>query len=394
MRTVCLVGAFISFIGCLCPYGRTDEVNTAKLVSANTDFGLNLFEKLIEQNSGKNIFISPTSIAIALEMTYNGALGETQKTMADILELQGMNLHDLNKANAALMAMLGNLDDDVQLNIANSLWANKEIPFKSDFLKRNEEFYHAKVSNLDFGDPATSQKVINDWVSEKTIGKIDKIVEDGEIDMDAVLFLINAVYFKGSWAVKFDKEYTRDRDFTLLDGSKKKVPMMASISKSFGSYFEDGFEAVSLPYGSGKVRMYIFLPNTDSSLEKFIKNLNAKNWKDWMSKFREEEVAVILPKFKLEYEVNLNNSLKELGMGIAFSHDANFKGMCQRDSLIDKVKHKTFVDINEEGTEASSATSVKMKKNGGYVIINHPFFCVIRDDTTGAILFMGCIVEP
>jgi serpin B len=366
-----------------------------RLVSANTSFGFKLFEKLLERSTGENIFISPTSIAMALEMTYNGARGGTQKAMAETLELQGMSLEAVNQANTDLTAALESLGD-IQLDIANSLWADKRTTFEPDFIKRNKDFYQAALRSLDFGDPVASAAAINKWVDEETRGKIREMVEDSEVGMDVVLFLINAVYFKGSWTVKFDEQYTGERDFTLLDGSKKKVPMMMTKSNRFGRYQGDGFQAVSLPYGDEKVSMYIFLPDRDLSLEEFHKRLSAESWANWMSRFQKEETTVILPRFKLECEANLNKALKELGMGVAFSsRDADFTGMCTGRCWIDKVKHKTFVEVNEEGTEAAAATVVKMKRGGpAPVRVDRPFFCAIRDDTTGAVLFMGCVVEP
>jgi serpin B len=369
----------------------------AELVSANNSFGFKLFEELTEQNPGKNVFISPTSIAIALEMTYNGARGETQQAMAEALQLKEMSLQELNQANAAIMKSLNDLNSDVQLSIANSLWANKDITFKPDFMKRNEDFYHAAINNLDFSDPAASSAAINKWLSENTQQRIREIVKESDINMDAVLFLINAVYFKGRWMVLFDEKYNRERDFTLMDGSKKKVIMMTASSNQFSIHGDDGFQAVSLPYGKGRISMYIFLPDRDSSLKSFLKGLDADNWESWVSQLQKgEELTIILPKFKLEYEADLNDVLKSLGMGVAFSPKADFSGISQQGGFIDEVKHKTFLEVNEEGTEAAAATVVKMKR--GYatapVIVDRPFFCVIRDDETGAILFMGSILDP
>jgi len=395
-----VIGSLV--LGYSCPFvysdlpekGNSDSEMLHGLVSANTSFGFHLYEKLIERDSESNIFISPASIAMALAMTYNGARGETQQAMAEALALQGMSLQQLNQANAALMAKLRNLDDNVLLDVANSLWARKGVEFKPDFMKINQDFYQAYIETLDFDAPS-APAVIDAWVKEKTRGKIEQMVQ--EIPGGIILFLINAVYFKGSWAVKFDEKYTRERDFTLLDGSKKKIPMMMSKSDRFRRYRGDGFQAISLPYGDGKVSMYIFLPNRDSSLGEFHKSLSAKNWESWVSQSQREETMIILPKFTLKYEVVLNNALEELGMGVAFDgREANFEGMCSGGGVwIDEVKHKTFVEVNEEGTEAAAATSVRMKKGGPRpMTVDRPFFCAIRDNETGTVLFMGSVVDP
>jgi serpin B len=381
-------------LGCLSSPGIAVDSKPidAELVSANTEFGFNLFAKLAGGNREENIFISPTSIAIALEMTYNGAREETQKAMAEALSLQGMSLQEMNQANADLMSSLEDLDD-VQLGIANSLWARKGDKFKPDFMKRNQEFYRAYIETLDFAAP-DALSTINDWVKKETGGKIEEMVD--EIDAGIILLLINAVYFRGTWMVEFNKEATKEGEFTLLDGSKKMVPMMIARSDHYRSCWGENFRAIALPYGNEKVSMYIFLPGENSNLVEFCRELSAGSWEGWMSKFKKYgEATVSLPRFNMEYEIVLNKALGQLGMGVAFDPDkANFGGMCEGNCWIDEVKHKTSVEVKEEGTEASAATTVKMKRGAPPLVINRPFFCAIRDDTTGAILFMGCIVEP
>jgi serpin B len=370
-----------------------------RLVSANSKFGFKLFSQLAKQDPGKNIFVSPSSVAFALAMTYNGAGGETQQAMAKTLELSGLSLDEVNQAYASLRTMLENPDPKVQLAIANSLWARKGIAFKPDFVKRNKDFYQAEVTELDFGKSSATQ-AINAWVSKNTHGKIDKIIE--RINPEAILFLINAIYFKGNWSVEFDKEKTQAGVFTLLDGRKKKHPMM-SQSGRYSYYRGNKFQAVSLPYGTGRVSMYIFLPDKDSSLEAFLASLNAENWKTWMSQFRSMKGDILLPRFKLEYEVVLNNALKALGMEVAFNKQrANFGGMCSispdANAYITEVKHKTFVEVNEEGTEAAAATSVGIGITSVVqtfrMVVDRPFLCAIRDNKTGTVLFMGSVVEP
>ncbi|MEH2267026.1 MAG: serpin family protein [Nostoc sp.] len=375
-------------------------VNTdTKIVESSNKFGFKLFSEVLKNDRGeKNIFISPSSVAIALAMTYNGASGSTQQAMAKTLELQGMNLPEINSSYAAaLKQLLDNSDAKVQLKIANSLWANQDVTFAPDFLKKTQDFYQAKVSNLNFKDAAASS-IINNWVKENTNGKINKIVET--IEPNQVLFLINAIYFKGNWSNEFDKNQTAQYPFQITSGKRKQHPMM-SQNGDYRYYESEQFQAVSLPYGKdGKVSFYIFLPKQNSNLKEFYKNLNVENWEKWMTQFNKQKGFIRLPRFKTDYEVTLNDALKSLGMEEAFSNKANFSGM-GKNFAISQVKHKTFVEVNEEGTEAAAATSVgivatslREEAEPFRMIVDRPFFCVIRDNQTGNVLFMGSIIEP
>ena len=373
----------------------------ARLVSANTKFGFKLFAEVTKQGAGKNVFISPASVGLALAMTYIGAVGETKEAMERALETQGITHPELNQAYAQLRAALESADPKVQLNIANSLWAKKDITFNPDFIQRNKQFYGAEVTTLDFGDPS-APATINSWVAEKTKGKIARIVDN--IDPQSILFLINAIYFNGKWTAEFDKAKTNDDVFTTAGGQQKRHPMMHQSGK-YRYYERSDFQAVSLPYGAGRVSMYIFLPAKGASLVEFQKNLTAANWETWMKGFVETKGEIAVPRFKVEYEIGLNDALKALGMGIAFDPDrANFTGIGQTSGniFISRVKHKTFAEVNEEGTEAAAATSVEMSVTSAMreppktfrMIVDHPFFCAIRDNRTGTVLFVGSIVDP
>jgi serine protease inhibitor len=368
-----------------------------KLVAANTKFGFKLFSALIESNNSQNIFISPSSVAIALAMTYNGASGSTGEAMAQTLELQGMSLDEINRSQLTLTQLLTNPDTKVQLNIANSLWARSGINFQPDFLKKNQEFYKAEVTNLDFSKP-NSASIINNWVSKNTNGKIPTIVE--QISPATVLYLINAIYFKGNWTTAFAKDATQNLPFTLLNGTKKQHPLMSQSGRY--QYLENNsFQAISLPYGSRQLSMYVFLPKQNTTLQSFYNSLSVENWEQWMKQFTTRQGSIVLPRFKLEYEVGLSKTLKALGMEEAFGNSANFTAMTETPVKIDEVKHKTFVEVNEEGTEAAAATSVEMRATSARpeqepfrMVVDRPFFFAIRDNQTGTILFMGSIVDP
>lgn len=371
-----------------------------RLVSANTIFGLKLYGELLKQTEGKNLFISGSSVALALAMTYNGAEAETKQAMARALELQGLSAEEVNQAFRDLNAALANPDPKVQLQIANSLWGKKGVNFKADFLQRTKDYYNAEVAELSFNDPSAPQK-INAWVKDKTNGKIDKIID--QISPDAILFLINAIYFKGKWSAEFDKAKTKDDTFTLADGRQKKHPMM-NQSGNYRYLENTNFQAVSLPYGGKRVSMYVFLPAKGASLEAFHKSLTSENWESWMKEFKETPGDIALPRFKMEFEAELNDALKALGMGVAFDPSrANFSRMAQVvDSIyINKVKHKSFVEVNEEGTEAAAVTSVEMRttsiqqpRERFRMTVDRPFFFAIRDNQTGAVLFMGSTLDP
>jgi serpin B len=328
-------------------------------------------------------------------MTYNGAQGQTQQAMAQTLELQGMSLDEVNQANAALRATLTNPDPKVQLFLANSLWARQEVSFNREFQEKNQTFYGAKITALDFNDPRVSS-IINNWVNQSTKGKIDQIINNKEITPNTILFLLNAIYFKGLWATEFDKTKTRELPFTLINGTQKPHPIMFRQSE-YQYYTNELFQAVSLPYGQGRFSLYIFLPQKNINLKAFYKSLKPENWEQWMNQFRPKQLLLGLPRFRLKYGMELNNTLKSLGMEIAFDENrANFTGLTPLPAYISKVKHNTFFEVNEEGSEASGATSVQIATRGlsPQLIVDRPFFCAIRDNQTQSILFMGSVVEP
>ncbi len=371
-----------------------DDPDVSSVASANTRFGFKLLQDLRERDPGGNIFISPLSISIALTMTYNGAVGETERAMAEVLEIDALDLSTINRSNKALRNSLENPDPKVEISIANSIWSRQGVEFNPDFLERNRAFFGAEIASLDFNSPQAAG-IINEWVDTNTNGKIKKIVD--RIDQDVVLFLINAIYFKGNWQDEFDKSQTRPGTFHLSNGSEKQVQMMRR--KGVYSYFRgENFEATSLPYGDGRLGMYIFLPDRNSNLNKFMRNLNEANWEGWISQFQDRTHEMMLPRFKLEYAVSLNDTLEALGMGIAFGDDADFSGMGPS-LFISEVRHKTFVEVNEEGTEAAAVTA------GGFMLrsvsvpppvfrVDRPFFFVIYDADTETILFMGTVTEP
>jgi len=369
------------------------------LIKSDNKFGFKLFKEITEEERNKNIFISPLSISMALGMTYNGADGSTQEAMQKTLELSGLTLQEINESYKSLTELLTNLDPKVKFQIANSIWYRGLFPVEAEFIDINKTYFDAEVSSLNFSAPNAS-KTINGWVNQKTNGRIEEIVDD-VIHPLTVMFLINAIYFKGTWTYEFDERKTIDDMFTLPDGSKKPCQMMSQENEF--QYFEnEDFQAIDLPYGDGDFSMTIFLPQWQKDVDFLISELNQENWNQWIGSFHKQELTLQLPKFTLEYEIELNDVLKALGMEIAFnSKEADFTKMYREEEVgmnlyISKVKHKTFVEVNEEGTEAAAVTSVEMRLEsaGVWMRIDRPFIFAIRENHSGTILFIGKIVQP
>ncbi|MFQ6113663.1 MAG: serpin family protein [bacterium] len=379
------------------PEARDLTVLEKRLVESDNKFSFKLFKEIIKEEKDKNVFISPLSVSMALGMTLNGANGETRAAMEQTLEFTGMTTEEINQSYKSLIELLAQLDPEVIFQIANSIWYRQGMTFEEEFINLNRTFFNALVRALDFGDP-NSVNIINDWVKENTNGKIEKIIE--RIDPGIVMFLINAIYFKGTWTYEFDKELTQDDSFTLPGGSQKACKMM--IQTGGFNYFENNdFQAIDLPYGKGQFRMTIFLPRGSKDVDSLVEEFDAQNWNTWLASFSPDSVTLQLPRFKLEYEIKLNDVLNALGMGIAFAPGrADFTMMYKPGGLwIDYVKHKTYVEVTEEGTEAAAVTVVAIRDSAGgpeikFMRVDRPFVFVIRENHSQTILFMGKIVEP
>jgi serine protease inhibitor len=370
------------------------------LIESDNGFGFKLFKEVIEQEKDKNVFISPLSVAMALAMTYNGASGNTQEAMQKTLELNGLAVEEINESYSSLIKSLTQRDPKVRFEIANSIWYRKGWIFEEEFINANKIYFNALVSALDFNNPNAAD-IINKWVDDNTNGKIKEIVKP-PIHPFTVMFLIDAIYFKGMWSDEFDKNLTKDDWFTLPDGKKKPCKMMEKKNKDF-QYFENSdFQAISLPYGDGNFSMVIFLPRPEKKIDSLIAQLNKENWNQWTNSLTKHKGVIELPKFTLQYELELSKALTALGMGVAFSPGgADFTKMYEgpESLFISKVKHKTFVRVDEEGTEAAAVTSVEMEitsagPSGFFMRVDRPFVFGIRENKYGVIIFLGKILEP
>lgn len=367
----------------------------AAVTHAYTDFGINLFRDLVDESPTGNLFISPTSAAIALAMTYNGAAGETREAMATALGVSGMSLEGLNTANAEWLEALADTQDrKVELAVANSIWARQGFPFRATFFDRTQRFYGAETRELPFD--AVALESINDWAKRNTRGKIESILD--RISPDDVMFLINALYFKGQWRYRFDEGETQPGAFTRLDGSQVDAPMMRQ--RTALPYLDgDDFRMVSLPYGNGRFSMVLALPDPGVDLRVLYDALSPESWESWIGDLQETDVRVVLPRFRVESDKRMNDTLGRLGMEIAFSpFAADFSEMSPAQLFIGFVRQKTFVEVDEQGTEAAAVTvvGVQLTSAPSYPVLefDRPFFFVIQDNATGTILFMGQVTDP
>ncbi len=374
------------------------SAHQSQLTRAQTRFGFQLFAALLPTHARQNLFISPTSVAIALSMLYNGATGETQRAIATTLEITDIPLNDVNEANAALLQAWQSNSASVQSRLANSLWADQRLPLQPAFVQRMQSDYQARVSTLDFSNP-NAVATINQWVQTQTGGRIPQMIN--RIQTDEALFLLNAIYFKGQWTTQFDPTQTRDQPFTLPNGQQRSYPFMAQTG-TYRYYETPTFQAVSIPYGDGHFSFDIFLPSPTVGLAGFYRELNAENWRQWTQQMERRPGSLSLPRLRLASDVTLNEALQALGMGVAFDrYQANFAQLTSQPAYVSRVKHKTFVEVNEEGTEAAGVTAIGIGVRSAVLpsapftlVVDRPFFCVIRDHRTGAVLFMGSIVTP
>jgi len=368
------------------------------MIQGNAAFAFALLRNTCGSGKTENIFVSPLSVSVALSMALNGAAGKTAEEMAGVLGVSEVTLDELNRSMADLETALENADSAVALTVANSLWSRKGFELRPDFLRKNTEFYRAETASLDFSDPG-APGVINGWVNKSTRGLIDKIVDS--VSRETMLYLINAIYFKGRWQAEFDPSLTQDGVFHPAGGGEKQVPMM----NQFGSfrYGEDpALQVVRLPYGGGRMAMYVFLPRTADGLGDLLRALDERSLGEWAGKLRSRAGDVSIPRFKIAYECALKPALQTIGMRTAFTGgEADFSNMAEGDLYISEVKHKAVVDVNEEGTEAAAVTSVEIKATSVEApmdrfafVADRPFFFVIRDDATGALLFMGTLYDP
>jgi serpin B len=376
-----------------------DNYDACELAQTNNNFGLDIFRNLHQQTPNENIFISPTSLATALTMTLNGAANETFTDMQNAMEVEDWDMPTLNAAYQELLPALPNLDNQVDLAIANAIFHEQTFPFESEFLNLNAEFFFSEVNGLDFRDEA-SVGIINGWVDTKTNGLIPDIID--AIPGTAVMYLINAIYFKANWRFRFDSNRTTKQNFYLADNTTEEVDMMTFGEEVSVPYLNHPmFQAIDLAYADSVYSMMLLLPKEESSLQEVVQELNEENWQQWTDALSNEDLEVYMPKFTLEdkHEESMKKALEDLGMGIAFEEiRADFTKMGPLGLYISRVIHKSFIEVNEAGTEAAAVTAVEISNESasypGVLRFDRPFVFAIRDNQTNNILFVGQYVKP
>jgi serpin B len=377
-----------------------DRPETASLSTHR--FAFDLFSNLVRREPLRNVVLSPCSVLFCLGMMYEGAIGETRQAMAETLGISDLDESSRGSAIARLKSELQSSSSDVQLLLANSLWCNREVHVRPDYIARMLEDFNARVESADFSSGETIRQ-INVWVRENTGGKIASIVDN--LPALARLVALNAIYFKGLWASPFQGSMTHDELFTTVTGQPRKVPMMRQLGRF--RYLEGPqFQAVALPYQGERVAMYVLLPAQGRALADFEKTLSSGEWRRWIAQFNPVLGLVGLPRFAANYETCLNGSLQDMGMAIAFDRQgARFDGISvpPPENWIDLILHRSMVEVNEEGTEAAAVTGAiaclssaqgQRPERTFKMIVDRPFVFAIRDEQSGALLFLGAITEP
>jgi serpin B len=375
---------------------KIDDI-PAKCISANNNFSLNLFNNVNAEDQEKNVFLSPVSASFALGMTMNGADGNTFEEMKNTLGFEDLSLDEINATYSTLIGELYNVSDGVEFNLANSIWYSIQFSLQDKFRQLNENYFNAKVEGLDFGDAENTLNTINSWVEDQTKNRIKDLVT--ELDPNACMFLINAIYFNATWKYQFDTENTKTGTF-WIDNNQSVVCDMMTMKHYFKFAQATDYDALELPYGNENYAMLLVLPKTED-INTFISIINDSVVEDIIETLGEDSVNIFIPKLEIEYEKELNNVLQTMGISQAFEQSANFSKMfneMESGIWIEKVKQKSFLKVNEEGTEAAAATAVQMNfesvSDEIFLTFNRPFIFFILEKRTNTILFCGKIMNP
>ncbi|HKI46394.1 MAG TPA: serpin family protein [Balneolales bacterium] len=376
------------------PLTQTEQ----QIATSSQSFGVDVFRNVVaNEQKGKNVFISPLSLSMALAMTVNGAAGDTRAAMMKTLDMSNSSMKDMNTSYQSLMKLLLNADPKVQMNLANSIWYRNTFQAQQNFISTCQSYFDAEVKGLNFSD-SKSVDVINKWVSDKTNGHITNMVQP-PIPGNIVMYLMNAIYFKGDWRHQFDKKKTKLEDFTLSDGTKVK-PEMMNMETVMPYNQSSGTQVLDMAYGDSVFTMTVILPPAGTSIDDFVANLTRDKLDNWIGQLHNEKVNISIPKFKIDYTTDLNKVLSDMGMKVAFDpNNADFSNINPNEQLyISKVKQKSYVNVDEEGTEAAAATSVSIGVNAVISVpvfrADRPFVYLIRERSSGTILFIGKMENP
>jgi len=364
-----------------------------EVITSSNAFGVDLF-RVTAMEEKENMMLSPLSASTALTMLLNGCGTQTYEQIRDMLGYNGLTLEEINSAYQCLVSQLLEADPNVNLALANAVFYRQDFSFRQSYLESMDSSFDAEVAGLDFASPSALE-TINGWASDNTNGKITQVLT--EIDPLTVMFLMNALYFKGTWTYQFKPENTTSTTFYLRDGSEITIDMMHEKLEARAIY-GTGCQAVELTYGGGNFSMVIILP--DGTLQDYLGEFGPQDWDDITSAIdaveSPEQKDIYLPKFKFDYEKQLKDQLMALGMTDAFNeYAADLSGISDEQLFVQFVKQNSFIEVNEEGTEAAAVTTIGI----GYTsinefVVNKPFIFTIRERTTNTLLFIGKVEKP
>lgn len=365
----------------------SDEMNT---------FAFKLYQQLAKESEG-NVFFSPYSIFVALAMTYEGAKNETADEMQQLLSFPQQD--DITLCSFGKIYNLLNHENDYILHTANALWIKEEYPFLASYLQYIEDYYMGKTTEVDFTNSQQAADLINQWIMQQTNNKIKDLIQSTDINPLTALILTNAIYFKGNWKYAFDSDLTTNRSFWISSNKSIQVPMMnqGDTDLTFNYTETEDMQIIKMPYKGDELSMIVYLPK-DHNVSNVEDNLTSSHFKTWNALLSPQTVNIVFPKFTLNPEYSLKEPLMNLGMVNPFTNDADFSGMTgKHDLFIEKVKHKAFISVDEQGTEAAAATSVHMTLKAVQSTLfkaDHPFvYCIVHEETN-TILFMGRVSNP
>ena len=370
----------------------------AEKLSGDNAFAFNLFREIATSGNKENAFISPLSVTMALGMLFNGTSPDARAEMATALGISDFSDTEVNEYYQTLYRALLNIDPLTAISIANSIWCKQGYPVKPTFIEINRNYFDAAVQTLDFSLPSTL-KAINMWCAQKTNDKITSILD--VISEDAVMYLINAVYFKSKWQFEFDKKDTKKEKFTLENGAQVNLDMMNQTA-TLPYYANEMLQCIEMPYGNQAFSMVAILPNEGITLDDLVNHLDHNAWENILSNLWERNVQIKFPRFKQECKFQLREPIYNLGMHLIFLEGGNLNGIAEDPELcVSRIIHKTFVEVNEEGTEAAAVTAIEVVATSvgppsGPIsfFANRPFLYLIKEKSTGAILFIGRMDQP
>ena len=372
------------------------NLKSAKVITTNNDFGLELLNAVLESEEKENIMISPASVSLALGMTCNGAEGSTLADFEEVLNYKGLSREEVNEITRELIHVLFTNSKGNLVEIANSIWYREGFPVKQEFIDLNSTYFDARTSELDFNSP-DALSTINNWVKVKTHDKIDKILD--RIDPSIAMILINAMYFNCLWEIEFDKDDTYDAPFYNEEGTRITTVNMMSVEEDFKAGWGDHYRAVEMPYKNGKFSMFLFLPDEGTGVKELVAELDGDTWNLWTEAFSMvNDYTVELPRFEFEYEKLLKPELMDMGLAEAFTDQADFSSISDIPLFISDVVHKTYIKVDEKGTEAAAITAVTLGVTstgpGTILRFDRPFLFAITENTSKSILFTGVVGRP